>query len=1526
MIKSENHIFGGMQRDISISKHKPEFLYDALNIRFTAKEGDTLLSITNEKGPSIINTIPGNYVGHWVFKEYIIAFSKGEVGDYITIIFLQYFPEIATSGYGSVYTPYVGPLNLGPIVETLGVTESEDIHKVYWVDGINRPRYLIVEKLLGQLLEEPVLIPSDFDFSPRLKLEEVISVEKKVGEGLFAPGTIQYAFSYYNKYGAESCLFYATTLKYIAFSERGGSPEESVPNSFIIKIQNWDDNFEYLRVYSIHRTTQDAIPTCKRVIDIDLLARTGDSEILVVDNGQMGETIDNTELLYKGASDIIAGTLCQKDNTLFLGNIKYYSKDAASIEGVVDTINEDTGVVSYLEESRFRGGDTNSFYIYDNTLNRVLDDLNPIALETPGFKSGEHYRLGIQFQHESGRWSTPIPVGVNVSNIYLHSYTVPTSIRPSLTYSNNEGTRKKVCIKITPDLSDIKDSLKAEGYVRMRPLCVFPSPTDRLILTQGVLCPTVFNVKDRLTSSPFAQSSWFFRPILPIDTNTLQNTTWRDASLFGEWREFRHDYLLPSPRNRNAELQGDTGYDNNKVQANDLTYTSIQLNPSNTAFGIDQSILTMHSPEIESDYFISIPEDSSVQLRIIGIAPILSNISALSIETETSAIGLGLDKINIANTIKDNNSGFRVSGLFWEDKTINVDNNGNYIQNNGTDRFMIYPWQSSGSLNNDEVRPADKGIRTSVLKEKKLSNLFYTGDNIWLDTSLNYSIENIKVFNSNQVELTNLGINPIDSLVPYSYYGNINTVYGTENVKYYGSSAGGSIHGPVNGLGGANGFKVKASSFNIRVKYLSSKHIVLDFKNINNSKPVLPRIGNFNKLKNNTFSPYWSYINTSSIVDGRTVITVEGAYNSIEDAKAGKPNDSVQSYYVIDNSTPASLILKLLRCMFDKNPTHETYRSWIWEWDILPSASSFLASWNNQLYTVAEDGKLTVYTPEEIPTPSSFTLYQDNIDGISINKPFLYIAELYREGDYRTDFGGEETFSNLWIPAGEPVSIDEDELKLTEGDTWYQRYDCLKTYPFTLEDENSVVEIGSFLLETRINIDGRYDHNRAQQDNLVMTPNIFNLINPAYTQRNNYFNYRTLDSDVNNRQVFNSSIAWSKTKTFAEPIDTWTNFNLGASALDLDRAKGDVNALRVYNDKIYSFQDSAIAQILFNSRVQINTSDGIPIEIANSNKVDGKVYITDTVGCHNKKSIAITPSGIYFIDDANSKDLYNLGNGLNNVSLTHGFSNWFKSKDHTNERSFYDYNNNDLYLIWDDTSLLFNEQLGQFTSFMSYGGTTAIFNYDTELYSFRDSGADCNLYKMFDGNYNWFFGRPQPFYITFISNENSSLDKIFTNIETRLDFKNSSTDDILHNKCFDYIRVTNEYQDTGETPINVTPKNSPIKHFDSVGKKKFRIWRLDIPRAMKDGKRSLDRIRNTWTKITLGMIPPTTDKLTLEEITNAISAGTLSPSTNIDRYYEGLDNIEIAHGQHSRPSPASDIGDWKNLKFILHDLSVQYHI
>ena len=68
------------------------------------------------------------------------------------------------------------------------------------------------------------------------------------------------------------------------------------------------------------RTSLDAVPVVK--ILTDTYIKNQNDSISFIDNGKIGHTIDPMLLLYLGGDKIIAGTLVNKDGTLFLGNIE----------------------------------------------------------------------------------------------------------------------------------------------------------------------------------------------------------------------------------------------------------------------------------------------------------------------------------------------------------------------------------------------------------------------------------------------------------------------------------------------------------------------------------------------------------------------------------------------------------------------------------------------------------------------------------------------------------------------------------------------------------------------------------------------------------------------------------------------------------------------------------------------------------------------------------------------------------------------------------------------------------------------------------------------------------------------------------------------------------------------------------------------------------------------------------------------------------------------------------------------------
>ena len=1547
MLKQDSHIFTGMQRDSAISKQKAEYLWDAHNIRLTAREGDTLFAMTNEKGTSQVVdgsnnqiTMNGSYLGHCVLNNYLTVFTKDNNYDYIY--------RIEKGNPFNITQLFKGDLKfeLSHPIETLGIYENELIQKVYWVDGINQPRVI---NIIKDKLDNAVVNYNNnsFDFIKSLELNDVLHIYKEASNtGLFPAGVIQYAITYYNKYGQESNISQVSPLLSTSYPERAGSPEEKMGNAFRIVINNPDRNFDYIRIYSIFRTSIDATPTVKIVKDIlisDISSQTpsgggvympygnvqhipstlfmkkapmtrvplspdlayynirsiefydgnkplgkitstdldtdergcnnelprllpkvakvsgsfktdtatieadfwkinksdypnlifrfnrrtyafGDADYILIgikdtitqgdgiltfhfpimgknnsnvdadmlisdtgsfslaenaalvytDNNEGGEAIDPTVLLYVGGESIIANTLTQKDGTLFFGNIQISRSSIPSsikeaIKGNLITFNTRSLYLTSIGGSNYR---------YANTLTATTPERysdNPA-----GFMKDEHYKFGVQFQHSNGKWSEPVLIG-NATN----------TVSPSIDLQGD------IAVLNVPQATCVLNNLDTTillklGYKKARGVVVLPSLQDRIVVAKGMLCPTVYNIVDRINNAPYVQSSWFLRPFPGSGKDSIDNIS------NGATAQYHHYKSLFGGDSRASEIQGvpqelsdiyigeygnqvsnkgakgasspsGSIYIKDGYSDEDENYQLIDRKNWGNIYGVDQSIVTMHSPDIEFDDNFASLNYSQFNFNIVGRIPFNSSFGDIDISTSSPPIasesgGFQHRTMSSTNTFAAKSL---LSGLFYEDFLVDENKDADKYTKYSSEKYpwlyMIYPWHKSGSLNNDAIRPANAGARSAVLKRKVISNIKFSNNNDWKDKK-GIRISKIQLFNSDQVTTLKL-----DDKV---YYGNIDTM--AIPMKAYGN---------IFATGGST-----------------------------------PSVGILN-------STLWNFNLRPSFTD-------------------------TQLYF---NT----------------------------QWGLYPYPVSHEQWYDRQAESVGkEDPKLRV-TRESIrikykTTPHvMFSLTDSDLETIynsmfTAGYPSLLIGELTRDNTSNFENNSEANLKNcLWLSAGDSVPITPNmAITFKYGDTYYQRYDCLKTYPFSLEDPNSIVEIGSFMCETRINIDGRYDKNRGNISNLNILNTNFNKINPVYTQKDNFFNYRVLDNDYYKIDKYPTSVTWTKTKASASDVDTWTNITL-ANILDLEGDKGEVTSLNTYNDNIFCFQQQGISNILFNSRVQIPTSDGVPVEISNNYKVDGKRYLSGDLGCVNKWSIQVTSSGIYFIEST-TKALYHLSEkGLIAISDSHGMDNFFNTFSESNViwranewrgvKTFYDKNYSDLYISNASTSINFSDTLGQFISFFDYGGIPGMFNIGNEFYAIKNDGSTCSLWRMFNGEYNNFFGELKPYDFTFVSNSNEAGDKIFTNLMLRADFYQDGVDKVvgsggsvtytpyknrLNNKLFfDYVQAYNECQSAGKVPL--TFKNAKPSNL----KKKFRLWALDIPR---DKHNRLDRIRNNWTYIKLG--------------------------------------------------------------------------
>lgn len=1354
----------------------------------------------------------------------------------------------------------------------------------------------------------------------------------------------------------------------------------------------------------------------------------GTDYAMYTDTGTTGSSMDPTELLYVGGREISAYTMADKDNTLFLGNITEKNIYTGDIQEYYDSIrNDKTHTVNYTIGLFKTLGLDHAFGVYSHT--NTLRERNQQQITT--FKGGETYRFGFQLQKKTGEWLDPIWIEDRENDFYPQSVLISNDVASTRMYTDSvrlpyaAGT-----INLKELRSRITDFDKL--FRSIRPVIVFPNIGDRTVLCQGVLNPTVFNAEDRMTNSPFAQASWYFRPYMWdkasdigttdtfdigkfVTTNTYHDQTKPDLSVSSDFEgHLQYAYVLVATISDNNTLNNilsrgyltlqhteygtlttdtssrsygstqsenqekyflgaicldsstktyaflsynkwpdetdetvsysttngtyngilinkygdgikdvvvaDTSFllyeelqitsnnlffydktsgsvsagsyvfkfyagtdyyvvtfydvssdeDYKKVYGVDTTdeggdglrfthYDSLYSNSdlpqtntftktvnirndarkieiqgsiqsysspfnaesshkdSNTQFFIDQSIVTLNSPDIEFDTEVQRYTMDGLKLRVVGAIPITANVSSHSITTSSSMLekkhntgsaskadfGTGELPKNITYNNVSINAGNRlVADYLWNDVSVTDDasKDDKVTTSDNATNYLVYPWQRTGSLNND-TRSSDKA--SSLLKTKKEANLLYSlctryfkdgnsnlayvdFDSIGVQIPLT---ENAEVMNYRlpRQKTTSSEIN---------YYPNIDKVlvngYGYDIINYDNSAT------------MKNNYKVTSP---VSMKYLSTSHAVIALNADDNNGSAIPIL------------PYGS-----SEIDGKDT---------------GKYTNDMSSTTTFWGDTGISFTQKSL----DIN-------------DLLGSKYNF-----------------------------------------------LWIGELYKDVSPSSRFGGNSEAalrSNNWLVGGDTVdlsdtngnSLDNVYLRWMRGDTYYQRYDCLKTYPFTKDDPNQLVEILSFMCETHVNIDGRYDRNRGQTDNTNMSPVNFNLLNPVYSQMDNFFTYRKLDAENEDSLKYGNQIYYSKTKTSGADIDLYTNVTL-ASMLELDGDKGPVEAIRRLNDQLIAFQDTGISQILYNENVQISTTQGVPIEIANSGKVQGKRYLSDTIGCSNKWAMTTTPSGIYFMDNTD-RSIYLFNGQLQNLSTSGGFNAWCKQnipsasvkwtpEGFDNFMACYDKQNQDVLFVSKDTALAYSEKMNAFTSFYDYGGSPFLANLDgTGLWARHDKDG-CKLWQHDKGNYCSFFGETRPYWMTLVGNPEPQTDKVFTNLEFRANVDGDGSYDeekkaFTPTLPFDSLEAWDEYQH-GITTLQHKDGHSSMVHHSSDNtsalKRRYRIWCCDIPRdnaildkdrkddatynystdallnVSRTSRRPLDRMRNPWVYLKL---------------------------------------------------------------------------
>lgn len=1457
--------YKGMNRDISPGKFPAEHYFSGKNIRVSAVDGNTLMTITNEKGnvevpvvvsgPGGFSSIRGTCIGFQEIGKYLVLFVHD--GDRTRVWRLEKDPSDA--GVLLAFNILDKPLGHdgSTILETMGVHESEEVVKIYFTDGKGQLSFINIADVDGTPPYSGDDGTNHAVLSPSMRLQEEVTVTRNASGGLFSAGTIQYAFSYWNLHGQESWLFAITGIQYNTFGNRAGAPDEYCPNSYTITINNLDANdngevpWDYLRVYSIERTTRDTVTGSRVVADIKVKGRSRTDPVIFTDTGlTTGSAFDVEALTFIGADVFSVGTFSTKDNTLFVGNLT--TRDDRAIEAIQQELIDDP--LEFVSQQVFL----------------------PLPLDgrvVKHWKLGETYRVGIQGQYSNGEWTSPIWTGKDVLVDKGYEVTTAGVNTPGRLYYTELALDGLWGMEDTPAKARYKAlimQLKELGIKRVRPVHVPLTYLTRSVLSQGVVLNTLGNVGARSRGGSYAYADWLARGNKDFVFGTTTET-----------------YGFVEPDN-----DGDYSY--NLTPTINIPYMPLNFSISNEDRGM--VVYGTYIPNTVSwlQYLVLNPSKFPF-LQYFGAFNALrsyclsgdSNVIVTNREWYAETFGKagppclgGTSNFIISPFGKiENGSNLPTYDNYSEDAS---GNDINFNETTLSNAYFIEPAVMSfyspetiyEEFSRDTCRMATS-LRLRGIANVNRSSLYSR-----------HLLSNGKAFDYNNNAANTPGQAPSDQTGndDYDRHANahlrVNSILTTYDNYWF--DHGDHQQHVTWGLFGPQDVRRTSpvSDFTYRAQSLYS------------ASDFCTMVKGSDPLSLNISTPTYCLTEDSSVmITGPLPSQGLVMYTPNPDEVMRDTNNFTWN---ITFKSPGHLVFTNRRVIDERYTSGMPvlgFRSYV---PYQGAGIVNLLEYGGNIYMYMPDMPdlswhvVNVKGAGDVLSrdPSRCDLYTGDADGQDMlnfglkwgegnpweksGLPYYWIADLVQE--VTNKYGADTSLSTLrqhkWIPCGASVYIGDmtpdspvfaiNSPVFTDGDTYIQRFDFLKSFPrgTSNSDQWSRWTQGvSVWIESFVNLSGRHDKWLSQQDLTPFTYDSWGKINRAYTQPDNFLEYQIPDYDLLKTRKMPSCLAWSMQKTNNEFIDSYTRFRLLTNTYSVDGTRGPVNRIVNVNNELVGFQDSGIFNILFNARVQVPASDGVPIEIAQSYKFEGVRYLSNTIGTTNKWSVGLSNNAVYFIDELH-RDICMLGSPVTNLSLSAGMSTW--SDAHLSGTGTYELKAGEdrfftaidktrdlVYFINDKHALCFNEGLRFFEGFYSLEDHPFMFNYLGEFYSV-DQGDSGNpvvtLYKHHSGHDACFYGRYEPSSITFILNPSPLSDKTWDTIEYRGN-RFTDTGAVIPSSTVDRVMAWNDYQHANVS-LDFLAGNIPglMPRLTFLGHHKFQAWSFPFPRQ----EGTLNRFRSPW--------------------------------------------------------------------------------
>jgi hypothetical protein len=339
----EQHInsYQGMNKDTAYDSIAPTFYIDALDIRITATNGESLGGFTNLKGNEFAFSFPlsgmfngsawaatyPTLIGYATIRTRLILFVADDSNEKGWIYDVQYNPANSAIISGPTlvyYNPKLYFKREWPI-EALGRYESEGIQRVYWTDYNNFFRSLNIED--PNLATLPVGL---IDIFPDVIFTQPLIVGVSGGGSLLS-GTYQIAYKLITIDGKETLVSPPSNIVHIV-SDTETSTTSNVYNgdpapintgkaiTVSLDVTNYQD-FYKIEFLSIYKSSATAAPV---VTSIEQITVSSTSAVTIIYTGAETSAYDVElfDFTTKNYQFKTPKTITQKDGSLVIANIK----------------------------------------------------------------------------------------------------------------------------------------------------------------------------------------------------------------------------------------------------------------------------------------------------------------------------------------------------------------------------------------------------------------------------------------------------------------------------------------------------------------------------------------------------------------------------------------------------------------------------------------------------------------------------------------------------------------------------------------------------------------------------------------------------------------------------------------------------------------------------------------------------------------------------------------------------------------------------------------------------------------------------------------------------------------------------------------------------------------------------------------------------------------------------------------------------------------------------------------------------